>query len=490
GAIRALLAGGGVRRLLERQGSHDDSGSATDHAPNKGAVRQDLANTLVRLEEYSEAEKLLVGASDLLQTDEDDYAEDIGIIYNSLANLMQHLGQYERAEDYYRRALDLHRTSLGNDHPFVATDLHNLALMLASVGRNKEAIEMQEDALARSRVLFPDGHEQIATSLVALAGLYRYDDERSPEAPGMIKEAISLQSRLYGENSHDVAQSQHELGRILHAQRDFEGAREAYEHAITLYTALYGEQHNNVAVSLQALARTLGSLERYDEARMIFDRVLEIQYALFGEAHEEPAITLLNLGAMHRQAGEYDAAEEAILRALSVFDAAGLGRTGFAASSYENLGAIYRATDRLEESADALRQGLDVRIEADGPNARNTLGASYALAGTLIDIEDFDEAEALLQHILDDPDGVVNKRIRIVIQRRYADLLFASNRFEECTKVLEACYRAHMESGSNEDAGEALTELVRVSERRQELDPTPANEEAAMQWRQLLEERD
>ena len=449
-----------------------------------------LANTLVRLKEYSEAEELLVGAMERLRLDPGDHREDIGIISNSLANLMQHLDEYERAEDYYRRALELHRAALGDDHPYIATNLHNLALMLASVGRNKEAIGVQEEALARSRVLYPDGHEQIASSLVALANLYRYDDERSPEAPGMIREAIALQSKLYGEGSRDVAHSHHELGRILSAQRDYEGAVVAYERAIALYAALYGERNNNVAVSMDALARTLGSLERYDEAGAMFDRVIEIQNGLFGEAHQEPAITLVNLGSMHRKAGNYEAAEEAIVRALAVFDAAGLGRSSFAASSHENLGQIHRATGRLADSADALRRGLDIRMEVDGPNARNTLGACYALSGTLIDIEAFDEAEALLQRVMDDPDGVINQRIRLIVQKRYADLLFASERFDECAQVLEVCYRDHLESGSSEDASEALTQLVRASERRQELDPTPANEEATARWRRLLDEFD
>ena len=448
-----------------------------------------LANTHVRLEEYPEAEELLLRALESLQADGGENHEVIGVVYNSLANLKQQLEDYEGAEGYYHQALALHRASLGDAHPFVATDLHNLGNLLSNTGRNKEAIELHEQALALCRTLYPEGHEMTASSLAELALLYRYDDDRSHEAPGMLEEAIALQSRLYGEASSQVAFSHRRLGNVLAALGDYEGAADEHQLSAALYEALYGEEDSRLAVSLQILASTQGTLGRYDEAEATFDRVLEIQTALYGDAHVEVAITLISLGAVHRQAQNYEAAEEAILEALTVFEAAGRGRTAFAASAYENLGRVYRALDRIDESADVLRQALEIRRGADGPNARGTLGASYALAGTLIDIEAFDEAETLLLHVLDDPDGVINARIRTAVQRRHADLLFAMERYDDCAHVLEECYRAYSESGASDKAGEVLAELVRASERRHAIDATPANDAATTHWRQLLDEQ-
>lgn len=449
-----------------------------------------LANTLVRLDEFEEAEELLLIALETLQPEEDENLEAIGVVYNSLANLMQHLNENERAEDYYRQAMAVHRAGLGEDHPFVATDLHNLGMLLSVLGRNRESIELHEESLARCRVLYPDGHEQTASNLIHLATLYRYDDDRSPEAPGMLKEAISIQSKLYGEESHEVAMSHHDLGRVLSAQRDYEGANVEFQHAVNLFTALYGEQQENVAVSMQALARSFSDLDRYDEASLIYDRVMEIKIGLFGDTHPELAITLVDIGSMQRQARNYEAAEVALLKALDIFKVADQGSTAFTASVYENLGRIYRAVDRLEDSAEALRQALTIRKEVNGPDSRNTLGASYVFAGTLIEIGGFDEAEALLLHTLDDPEGVINARIRHLVQRRYAELLLVTERFEHCLQVLEECYHAYVKSESAKSAGETLTELVRASERRHELDPSIENKAVVTKWRQLLEENE
>ncbi len=446
-----------------------------------------LANTLVELDEFEEAVALLHGALARLRLAVGENSEAVGVAYNSLANLKHHTEDYAGAEEYYRRALASHRAALGDAHPVVATDLHNLGYLLAGMGQKKEAIKLHEESLERCRALYPDGHEQIASNLIQLAILYRYNDERSPEARGMLAEAIAFQSKLYGDDSVVVASSYHDLGRVLDSQRDLEGAIEAYQRAATLYEEHYGEQHNTVAVSLEALASSLGSLDRYPEASATFDRVLEIQRALFGDAHPELAMTLVSIGSMHRKAGNYDAAEAAILEALDVFDATDLGLSSFAASSYENLGRIYRSTDRLVESADALQRALDIRRVADGPNARGTLGASYVLARTFIEIEAFDEAEKLLLHALEDPDGVIDGATRIRIQRRFADMLFAAKRYDECVHVLEECYRAYTESGSSENAGEVLTELVLACEGRQELDPSAANEAEIARWRLLLE---
>lgn len=449
-----------------------------------------LGNTLVELKEYDEAESLLVGARESFQNELGENNEEVGIAYNSLANLKHYLGDYESAEMNYRKALDAHRSALGDDHPYIATNLHNLGFLLADTGRNKEAIELHEESLARCRALYPDGHEQTASNLVRLATLFRYSDDRSAEAPGMLREAISIQSNLYGEYSDTVALSHQSLGDVLSAQRNYEGAIIEYQHSVVLFKAIHGELDNTVAVSMDKIAGSLASLERYDEASAIYDRVLEIQTELYGDTHPELALTLVNMGSMHRRAENYEAAEESLMKALVVFNATGQGISSNSAAANENLGQIYRATGRLEESADVLRQALEIRKETNGPNSRSTLGASYVFAGTLIEIGEYDEAEALLLHTLADPEGVINMRIRILIQRRQADLLFATERYEECALVLEECYRAYLESGSTDKTSEALTELVRVSERRHELEPSTENEATAARWRQLLGEQD
>ncbi|MFK7884177.1 MAG: tetratricopeptide repeat protein [Phycisphaerales bacterium] len=452
-------------------------------------AEMDLANSLVRGQEYEEAERLLTSALAGFRGELSEESELVGIAYNSIANLKQNSQDYEEAERYYRLAIDAHRAALGDDHPFVTTNLHNLSLLLSEVGRNKEAIELHEQGLARCRVLYPDGHEQTASHLMHLATLYRFDDARSSEAPGMLEEAIAIQIKLYGEESRAVAGSYFKLGDVLDAIRQRENAVAAYGRSAEIYTLLHGEENSNdVAVSLQARARTLAFLGRYNEANNEYDRVLAIQAAVFGDTHPELATTLVNIGAMHRQAENYEAAKAAIYRALEVFDAAGLGRTNSVASSYENLGRIFRAQDRLTDSADALRNALDIRREVSGPNSRNTLGAGYAFAGTLIEIEAFDEAESLLLHALDDPDGVINARIRTFIQRRYADLLLASERYDECAVVLESCYNTCTEHNVADSVQDVLEKLVTVAQRRQDSEPSSENEAAVGKWQLLLQQ--
>jgi len=451
-----------------------------------------LANTIVYLDKEGESERLLLGALHLFEAADGDRGENVGVALNSLANLKQNTEDFDDAEGYYRRALAAHRESLGDDHPFVATDLHNLGMLLAAMGRNKEAIELLEQALERNRVLYPDGHEETASCLVQLGMLFRYDDERSSEAPAMLEEAIALQSKLFGEVSQVVGTTHNELGRIYRATRQYEEAIAQFEQATAIFTELYGEQNNNVAVSMQGHARALASLDRYDEAEAMYNRVLEIQTALFGEAHPEPAITLVNIGAMHRQAEHYDAAEAAILRALEIFGAAGLERSAYTASSYENLGRVYRAQDRLEDSADALRLALDIRREISGPDSRTTLGASYALAGTLIDIAAYDEGEALLLHCLEDPNDVIDARTRARIQRRHADLLVKVERYDECVSTLEQSYALYVRTGdaSGDSGTEVLQELVRVNQIRDEQDPAAGYDAEVARWRAVLEQNE
>ncbi|MFK7959244.1 MAG: tetratricopeptide repeat protein [Phycisphaerales bacterium] len=449
-----------------------------------------LANALVAVSEYEEADTLLARSLAALREHLGDVHLDVGVAYNSIANLRHRTSAYDEAERSYRQAIETHRAALGDDHPFVTTNFHNLSMLLADMGRNRESIELHQQTLARCRELYPDGHEQIASHLVQLAMLYRYDDARSSEAPGLLAEAIELQTKLQGPSSHTVGASYSQLGKILFALRRMDEAVDAYERAAEIHQSIHGEQHNSVAVALQARARTLAEMGRFAEASDEYDRVLAIQTALFGDAHAEPATTLVNIGAMHRQAENYDAAVTAINRALEIFAAAGLDRTSAVAGSYENLGRIFRAQGRIEDSADALRHALEIRREVAGPYARVTLGAGYALAGTLIEIQAFDEAEALLLRALEDPEGVIEGRVRTLIQRRQAELLLAMERYEECVAVLEACHEGYTTRGNTGGEREALAELVTVTQRRQAAEPSATNEAAIAAWQRRLEQHD
>ncbi len=455
-------------------------------SPSIAQAMTDLANTLERKESYEEAESLLTDALAMNRRLPGDQREQIGICLNSLGNLKQNLEAWDEAEAFYREALEIHRSSLGDTHPFVATDLHNLALLKEQQGEVPEAIELIEDALQRNRALYPEAHEETASCLITLGRLVRYDDARAAESPRLLEEAIEMQRTVYGPESEVVAESLADLGKVLREQRHFEDAIARYEESASLYTLIYGPTHQYVAVALQGGASSLSSAGRYEEAIAQFERVLEIQRAVFGESHAEIATTIWNLGAMQQRQGNLEEAEMQFSSALAQYIELDLGESGSAASCYERLAQILRGRGDLATSIEMSRNALEIREVTAGPNARDTIGAAYVLAGALIDASEYAEAESLLKRCLAAPRNVLGSYVVALIRERYASLLSGMERYEECVVELEQVYDGYSSTRgpTSDKAIAAAKEMVRVLEIMHDEDLENTDNDAVETWRQ------
>jgi tetratricopeptide (TPR) repeat protein len=108
------------------------------------------------------------------------------------------------------------------------------------------------------------------------------------------------------------------LGLVLRAQGDLEGAKDAFERALRIDEAVHGPDHPNVAAHVNNLGSVLRAQGDLEGARAAYERALRIDEAVYGPDHPNVAIRVNNLGSVLHDQGDLEGARAAYERALRI----------------------------------------------------------------------------------------------------------------------------------------------------------------------------
>ncbi|MCI0580396.1 MAG: tetratricopeptide repeat protein, partial [Chloroflexi bacterium] len=84
----------------------------------------------------------------------------------------------------------------------------------------------------------------------------------------------------------------------LQAQKDYDGARAAFERALAIDETIFGPDHPNVAVRANNLGRTLQAQGEYEAARATYERALFIFEQKLGPDHPHTQLVCQNLNRL------------------------------------------------------------------------------------------------------------------------------------------------------------------------------------------------
>ncbi|MBK6919965.1 MAG: serine/threonine protein kinase [Deltaproteobacteria bacterium] len=242
-----------------------------------------------------------------------------------------------------------------------------------------------EPLLRRSATLAVSGGNRddmaIAWSLSAatLAELGRLDEAAAQLelAQGAARDITELATRASVANN---------AGIVLARLRRAEEAIASFREAIDLNTQVYGPQHESVAESRTALAIVFRDIGRLDEARTEAETALAILGTSVGDRHPLFANTQGVLGAVCLHAGERECAERALTAAAAVFGDV-LGRRGDGAWAGIELAGLRLQQGRLDDAIALLERMLaQVTAESRPPSKRlgellGNVGLAYAMRG-------------------------------------------------------------------------------------------------------------
>jgi tetratricopeptide (TPR) repeat protein len=307
-----------------------------------------LSNLHFKRQEYDKAEALLVEALEsCIQT----YGEDSPSVANILAaqsDLAEARQNRDEAERLCLAAMAMRRRTLPPDHPDIAASLRQLAGIRATQSRNDDTLRLLHQALEIQRVNGASDYEACETILNLAT--YEFMAGRMDEAARLARQALTLMTRLLGEDHPSVLTTKGRLAKFLEAASDFEGALPVRLDVLARMRALPNHEPLRVAAAMDSAGVTLTRLGRYAEAEPYLREALELRLRDLGAEHFATAVSMLHLGACLALQSRFDEAEPMLLAAEVIWTehSASAPQTREARQALVDL---YRAWDRPEHLA-------------------------------------------------------------------------------------------------------------------------------------------
>jgi serine/threonine protein kinase/tetratricopeptide (TPR) repeat protein len=229
---------------------------------------------------------------------------------------LQDAGQYSRALADTVQIVAAARDAAYR--PLIAEALNRLARLQLDTGHPQEADTNFEEALWIAEA---SSHDEVvtdvATTQIFVAG---YIERDMPKARRWIRQAESFLERMGG---HDLLRAWmlNNIGVVLDANGDREGAAVELFKALHIKERVLGKDHPDVSYTLLNLADTLSALGRHREALELSNRGVDIVGRSFGLNHPRLEGQLANRAEILNHLGRYDDARADAERAVEIHEA-------------------------------------------------------------------------------------------------------------------------------------------------------------------------
>lgn len=327
--------------------------------------------------------------------------------------------------------------ALEGDARLEASVRQSLGLALMGLGQLSEAGEQFELAWA----LADDG-EQLHDDLVAVSAnnlmAVHSQNQRFDEALEVGQLALTVNTRLYGEHSLQVADVVSNLAIIANRKGWGAQAEELFRHVLQLRTELLGEDAPLVAETLYNLGLSLAD-ENLDEKQQLMERALAIQRLRLPEDDPVLSMTLGGLAQVHYTRAEYPQAIELQEEELRI-KRLRLGEQHWElAPPSVRLAFMYVKTERFDLAEAPLRLADVLYSQSFPDGVRQHVTTLRWLATVLAELQRPQEAEPFLLRALEmqprvSPDDGAGLRSLRTMQ---VDLLQRLERDDEAQALLD-----------------------------------------------------
>ena len=266
-------------------------------------VRADLAFLLVDVGCYSEAEKLLQRAVEMLRSQgnpDKRYLITVLITFGRLYRITQ---KYKEAEALLTEARRI--TDQESEPLLAASLLSNLGALYASTGQKKLARTRLEEAITIYEKQRNTDRINYARTLISLAALYIIDKKTDDAERVLLRVLMLLESS--GRSGHAEASiALNNLGMLYSINKRLPEAESAFRRGLEIRRGLFRPDNLNVAIAAFNLADVLTVQGKYEEAEALYRESLGVREQQLGRRSFETALTLEHLAKLLRLKNEQD----------------------------------------------------------------------------------------------------------------------------------------------------------------------------------------
>lgn len=301
---------------------------------------------------------------------------------------------------------------------------------------NVTARELLDRGAARIETELVDQPEIKARLMNVIGEVYVQYDVRDKAQP-LLERALQLNTRLFGTNSKEAADSQQALARLARDRGDVQRAKSLYEEVLRIRETTLGPRHVATADTWSELAATYYRLEQSAAATSAAERAIDIYTqsvgpddertlsatnnlaiaALFagdllrarkvfeellpriernlGSEHRRFADVLGNLAGVRMALGDYDGVEQQLRRSIQILQRLYGPNHGNIGARRSNLGALFYLTGRLTDSIATFERIIADQRQIRGADSKSEADALWGIG---LALRSRGEREAALKH--------------------------------------------------------------------------------------------
>jgi tetratricopeptide (TPR) repeat protein len=386
----------------------------------------------------------------------------------TIGNALDGIGDTGGAETQIRKALEIRRAHLPPVDPEIAEALQFLAEHLQVVLRASEAEALMREALAVRRKVFGNESREVAKSEASLSMMI---PGSTSERLALIEDAVALSRKL---NVEDRDQSDYlaTLGNAYLEAGRFTEAETAARKAVEMDRRVLGAEHPSVAVDLVLLTMVLNAQRKFAEAELVAREALAIYRKALGD-HLRTAragVLLADALAGQRRFSESDTIRadsiDMIRRVMGEGPAVAVALQRWTLRLIER-GRLAPAEQRIQEAIAILRN-YERQPTTDLAFSLSTLGVIRYKQGRFSEAETLDrDSLARRRRLMDDSNAFVVNGADLL-----GEDLIAQRKFNEAEQLYRELLAAnHQKTGTETNVrvllsglGEALLEQHRAEE--------------------------
>lgn len=326
---------------------------------------------------------------------------DLGVaaVRNDLAEVLIRRAEYQRAEELLQQSLTVNQLYNDGASPLVATNLFNLANVYLATGNLDEA----ESAVRSSIAIFVQLREQFPLELAeAKSALARILQVRGDldQTEDLLLEAIEIINESQDPDHYYMAYYLQNLGVLQRSKGDLDAAEKTLLSAIEATKKLLGDKHDLLAVTLVDQGMLLHMKGDYTAAEYSIREALDLGAEIHDENHPRAGLHRTILGRVLHDKGDLLAAEVTLREALQIYAQVFEGDHQYVASALTELGAVLNSAGRSSEAKELLERALDIRLNDYAPSHVLVAATRTEYADALARLGRYEEAESLLQESL------------------------------------------------------------------------------------------
>jgi nephrocystin-3 len=220
-------------------------------------------------------------------------------------------------------------------------------------------------------------------------------------AEALLRRALEGYEKALGAEHPITLSSVNNLGVLLESKGDYEGAEALYRRALEGREKVLGMEHPDTLRSVTNLGILFFSKGDHEDAEALLRRALEGNEKALAAEHPDTLGSVNNLGGLLKAKGDYDGAEALYRRALEGREIALGAEHPDTLGSVNNLGILLKAKGDYEGAEALYRRALEGIEKALGAEHPDTLSSVTSLGNLLCSKGDYEDAEALLRRALE-----------------------------------------------------------------------------------------